>query len=110
MAIYKVSGKILSIGEKRTFSEKFSKQTLVLSMMGNLVKGVARQHEFTLINDKIAYLREFKVNDYVTIDFILDGNNWNGKVINSTVVSTMQLIEPEKGHSSDPTPDDDLPF
>lgn len=72
--------------------------------------------KFQLTNDRCDIIDNFKEGDYLTVHFDIQGNEWEGKIINNL---NAWKIEKPGGYTSQPQPEfepkklgdqDDLPF
>jgi hypothetical protein len=75
--IVKITGKALEVGPTQTFSERFSKRTLVLDITDNPKYPNYLSVEFS--NDKTDLLNNIKIGDEVKATIALRGRAWVDK-------------------------------
>lgn len=120
MANYSATGHVVTIGDVRVFSEKFSKRDFVLEIDDGKYPQTV---EFQCCNDKAQLLDTVTAGDRVTVDFNLRGRQWtspNGDVryFNSLDVWKLEREQAANAIPGDAAPveqqpmpnDDDLPF
>lgn len=73
---YKMTGRIHQIGETQTFPSGFAKREFVVD---DCKEKYPQLVKFEAMKDGCDRLDSFKVGDEVSVDFNLNGNEYNGK-------------------------------
>ena len=104
---YVLEGKVLVVGAKRSYSDKFSKNMIVVELDGKY----PQQIKVEFINDKMDLAEGLSVGDHVKVKFVLSGNEYK-----ENYYVNLRGIDLRVLASADPVPagsvdsDDDLPF
>ena len=109
-----VTGVIKHIGDLQKVSDKFQKQEIVLTI--EPTSKYPQHVQFECTQYKCTLLRTLNVGDDITIDFNLNGREWNGpqgiRYFNTLSIWKIQLNN-QSDQKTIPQPtstNDDLPF
>ena len=97
---FKISGKIIDLGETQQVSDNFKKRNFVVEYIKNNPQ-YPEYISFELIKDKCSLLDDFVVNQSVEIFFNLKGRKWTNAAGETRYFNSLQVWKIEESKDTD---------